>query len=65
MASTFQLDETGDDPEEFRVVKQDSRGNVCGDFMFREVEIDGVCHVVIDVRRFDEAEFGSVQVNLP
>lgn len=54
----FQLDETGDDSE-FRVVKTDLDGNVVGDFIFATTD-DG--DVIVVCRRFDEAEFGSVNL---
>jgi hypothetical protein len=56
----FQLDETGDEP--FRVVRTDDKGNVVGDFTFSE---DEVGDVRVEVRRFDEAHFGSLEIVLP
>lgn len=53
----FQLDETGEDESEFRVVRTDDKNNVVGDFIFHLLE-DG--DVLVICRRFDEAEFGSV-----
>lgn len=53
----FQLDETGDDDSEFRVVRTDDKNNVVGDFIFALTD-DG--DVLVVVRRFDEAEFGTV-----
>ena len=53
----FQLDETGDAEEEFRVVRVDEDNNVVGDFIFATT--DGG-DVLVVCRRFDEAEFGTV-----
>jgi hypothetical protein len=55
----FQLDETGDDESEFRVVRTDADNNVVGDVIFHLTD-DG--DVLLIVRRFDEAQFGSLNV---
>lgn len=55
----FQLDETGDDDSEFRVVRTNEDNDVVGDVIFHLLE-DG--DVLLIVRRFDEAQFGSLNV---
>jgi hypothetical protein len=49
------------DEDTFRVVRQDERGNVVGAVELRLEDGD----VVVEIRRYDEAVFGSVRVVIP